>query len=154
MKHPQAEILKAYAEDTSVEIERRFTKTETWVDSGIDQVMYYAKAGTEFRLKPAMRSITLTEGTVVEWPEPMRVAPKDGTPVYLVVVTDVNRMLYSSTCSWHYAAIDAGFCHLTEEAFEAHYGQSFTDKDWRNEASTWAAAWGYATRQAASEDLR
>lgn len=34
------------------------------------------------------------------------------------------------------------------EAFETHYGQSFTDRDWRNEASTWAAAWGYATRHA------
>ncbi len=27
------------------------------------------------------------------------------------------------------------------EAFEAHYGQSFTDRDWRNESSIWAAAW-------------
>ena len=26
-------------------------------------------------------------------------------------------------------------------AFESHYGQSFADKDWRNEASVWAAAW-------------
>lgn len=34
------------------------------------------------------------------------------------------------------------------EAFESHYGQNFTDKDWRNEAGIWAAAWGYATRQA------
>lgn len=34
------------------------------------------------------------------------------------------------------------------EAFETHYGQSFIDRDWRNEASTWAAAWGYATRHA------
>lgn len=34
------------------------------------------------------------------------------------------------------------------EAFETHYGQSFTDRDWRNEASTWAAAWGYAIRHA------
>jgi hypothetical protein len=33
------------------------------------------------------------------------------------------------------------------EAFEAHYGQSFTDKDWRNETGIWAAAWGYAVRQ-------
>lgn len=36
------------------------------------------------------------------------------------------------------------------EAFEAHYGQSFTDKDWRNETGVWAAAWGYATRQSAA----
>lgn len=34
------------------------------------------------------------------------------------------------------------------EAFEAHYGQAFTDKDWRNETGVWAAAWGHATRQA------
>jgi hypothetical protein len=34
------------------------------------------------------------------------------------------------------------------QAFEAHYGQSFTDKDWRNETGIWAAAWGYAVRQA------
>lgn len=27
------------------------------------------------------------------------------------------------------------------EAFEAHYGQSFTDKDWREETGVWAAAW-------------
>jgi len=33
------------------------------------------------------------------------------------------------------------------EAFEAHYGQTFTDKDWRNETSIWAAAWGYAVRR-------
>ena len=31
-------------------------------------------------------------------------------------------------------------------AFEAHYGQSFKDKDWRNEASVWAQAWSAATR--------
>ena len=26
-------------------------------------------------------------------------------------------------------------------AFETHYGQSWTDKDWRTETSVWAAAW-------------
>lgn len=36
------------------------------------------------------------------------------------------------------------------EAFEAHYGQSFTDKDWHNETGIWAAAWGYAVRQSAT----
>ncbi len=28
-----------------------------------------------------------------------------------------------------------------QEAFEAHYGQSFTDRAWRVQASVWAAAW-------------
>lgn len=27
------------------------------------------------------------------------------------------------------------------EAFEIRYGQSFVDRDWRNESSVWAAAW-------------
>lgn len=27
------------------------------------------------------------------------------------------------------------------EAFETYYAQSFTDRDWRNESSVWAAAW-------------
>jgi len=26
-------------------------------------------------------------------------------------------------------------------AFEKHFGQSWTDPDWRSEVSTWAAAW-------------
>lgn len=30
-------------------------------------------------------------------------------------------------------------------AFERHFGQSWTDRDWRGEASTWAAAWKAAS---------
>lgn len=33
-------------------------------------------------------------------------------------------------------------------SFESHYGQSFSDKDWRNEASVWAAAWKAASVRA------
>lgn len=35
-------------------------------------------------------------------------------------------------------------------AFERYYSQSFTDKDWRNEASVWAAAWKQAMLTAAA----
>ena len=31
-------------------------------------------------------------------------------------------------------------------SFENHYGQSFADKDWRNEASIWAQGWQAAVR--------
>jgi hypothetical protein len=34
-------------------------------------------------------------------------------------------------------------------AFERYYAQSFTDKDWRREASVWAAAWKQAMLAAA-----
>lgn len=33
-------------------------------------------------------------------------------------------------------------------SFEIHYGQSFRDKEWRTEASCWAAAWSKATARA------
>ena len=34
------------------------------------------------------------------------------------------------------------------EAFEKHYGQSWADREWRDEARTWAAAWKAAIRHA------
>ena len=37
------------------------------------------------------------------------------------------------------------------EAFETHYGQSFTDKDWRNETGIWAAAWSAASAKLAAQ---
>jgi len=33
-------------------------------------------------------------------------------------------------------------------AFEKHYGQSWADREWRDEARTWAAAWKAAVRHA------
>ena len=35
------------------------------------------------------------------------------------------------------------------EAFEQHFSQSFTDREWRAEAATWAAAWKAAKRHGA-----
>jgi len=38
------------------------------------------------------------------------------------------------------------------EAFESHFGQSWTDRDWRSETSVWAAAWKAAIANAAPQD--
>ena len=35
------------------------------------------------------------------------------------------------------------------EAFEQHFAQSFTDREWRAESATWAAAWKAAKRHEA-----
>tara|TARA_R110001599_G_scaffold171353_1_gene362395 strand:- start:424571 stop:425245 length:675 start_codon:yes stop_codon:yes gene_type:complete len=40
---------------------------------------------------------------------------------------------------------------MMQEKFEVRYGQSFTDKEWRNETSVWAAAWKCATEYALSQ---
>ena len=40
------------------------------------------------------------------------------------------------------------------EAFEKHYGQSWTDREWRDEARTWAAAWKAAVRHADGQSTK
>ena len=38
------------------------------------------------------------------------------------------------------------------DAFEKHYGQSWGDREWRDEARTWAAAWKAAVHHASRGD--
>lgn len=38
---------------------------------------------------------------------------------------------------------------IAHEAFEQHFSQSFTDREWRSESATWAAAWKAAKRHEA-----
>ena len=37
-------------------------------------------------------------------------------------------------------------------AFESHFAQSFTDREWRHEAQVWAAAWKAAKRHSAGDE--
>ena len=115
MKHPHAEILKAFIEDTSVKIERLIDGLN-WCNSYIEEVTGYPDG--LYRLKPAMRSITLADGTVVEWPEPMRVAPAEDTEFWLV--GDTIRQRAWTDAYWNANALKAGFCHMTEEAAQQH----------------------------------
>lgn len=45
---------------------------------------------------------------------------------------------------------DAPYPGMTE-SFEQHFSQSFTDREWRAESGTWAAAWKAAKRHEAQE---
>ena len=114
-KHP--EILKAFIEDTSVKIERLIDGLN-WCNSYIEEVTGYPDG--LYRIKPAMRSITLADGTVVSWPEPMRVAPAVGS-IYWVqdCFSGVSRIKWNGDGA-DYVALKAGFCHLTEEAAQQH----------------------------------
>lgn len=47
---------------------------------------------------------------------------------------------------------DAPYLGMSE-AFEQHFSQSFTDRDWRAESGTWAAAWKAAKRHEAQAQL-
>ena len=116
MKHPHAEILKAFVEDTSVKIERMIDGN--WRNSYIEEVTGYPDG--LYRLKPAMRSIALQDGTAVEWPEPMQVAPADGTKFWTLESHQVNDWAWNSAIKYMHLMLKAGFCHLTEEAAQQH----------------------------------
>ena len=122
MKHPHAEILKAYAEDTSVQIEARYTDGlgEKWHPARIEDVLKPSLLHTyEYRIKPAMRHLTTQDGTVVEWPEPMRVAPAEGTLYWCACTRGVSDMRWTNH-SVDCELLKAGVCHLTEEAAQQH----------------------------------
>ena len=133
--HPHAEIIKAFVEDTSVVIERKHPDSLVWKPADIEDVLNIrGETGKhEFRLKPAMRSITLADGTVVSWPEPMRVAPNRKkeirdendcvtvvlTTVWLALPIRVSPFIWSDSID-DFKYLKAGFCHLTEEAAQQH----------------------------------
>ena len=74
----------------------------------------------EFRIKPKTRSVTV-DGMLYEWPEPMRVAPEDGTPYWFF--TSGNE--YAGQSEWHDRIYDRqlmkdGYMQATREGAEAH----------------------------------
>lgn len=115
--HPHAEIIKAFIEDTSMDIE--YENAAGWEIAYPAQLINDIHGVVGFRIKFKMRSITLQDGTVVEWPEPMRVAPKDGTEYWELRGTQVVRDTWDCFEVEH-QQLKAGFCHLTEEAAQQH----------------------------------
>ena len=112
--HPHPEILKAFIEDTSVKIERLIDGN--WCNSYIEEVTGYPD--DLYRIKPTMRSITLQDGTVVSWPEPMRVAP-DYEQFFIAGYERAVESNWTGS-AWQQRVLNAGFCHLSEEAAQQH----------------------------------
>ena len=78
-----------------------------------------------------------------------------GTPAAISVAEAQRQTDYSSTVDRAWARFCGAFGDGPDApypgmiaSFEIHYGQSFRDKEWRTEASCWAAAWHKATELA------
>ena len=113
--HPYPEILKAFIEDTNVHIEEEY-KPGDWRLCGIGFLVSCPSGN--FRLKPAMRHLTTQDGTVVSWPEPMRVAP-DYEQFFIAGYERVVESNWNGS-AWQQQVLKAGFCHLSEEAAQQH----------------------------------
>jgi hypothetical protein len=67
----------------------------------------------EFRLAPKTITYTVTH------PEPLRVAPKDGTPVWTVCTSGASDFKWWSGSDWQIDALERGNIFATEEDAQA-----------------------------------
>ena len=126
--HPHAAKMAEYAQDAAIDGEAwrnwefRFREEEQWEDLIMKQAWL---PECEYRRKPEpikMIKVTLQNGKVVEFPEPMRVAPADDTRYY---VADIMFHSTISNANWESDSLDVlrlsrGLCHLTREAAGQH----------------------------------
>lgn len=121
------QVLALLAQDDVPEIEykhiagtiwSRFDSTESWsVPTLLWQNTY------EFRIKPkpARRlSVTLANGEVVSWPEPVREALKDGQEFWTTEASGKVIYLNWNGCDYNQARLAFGNAHLTREAAQEH----------------------------------
>ena len=119
------QVLALLAQDEPPEIEVYNEATEGWqpIDPALRTVKAMLETTAEFRIKPtpARRlSVTLANGEVVSWPEPVREALKDGRG-YLTVRSDgvVADPVWRGT-AYDLGLLAFGNVHLTREAAQEH----------------------------------
>ena len=115
--HKHATILRAIAD--GLEVQFRKNESEHWSDMrggepGRNPITWLS---LEWRIKPRM--IVCGKHS---WPEPMRVAPVDGTEYWVVSATGRDAI---EKIGWNMDETDKrclsrGLCHTTKEAAEQH----------------------------------
>ena len=129
--HPHAAKMAEYAQDAAIDGEAwrnwefRFREEEQWEGLIMKQAWL---PECEYRRKPEpikMIKVTLQNGKVVEFPEPLRVAPANGTPCFVVSTMELGKYGHVRPQTWYDFLCDnkwleSGLCHLTHEAAEKH----------------------------------
>ena len=116
-KHKHAELIKQWLDDDSVEVECKDIGDDTWYSVGSPSW----DEGTEYRIKPKM----IRCGDL-EFPEPMRVAPEIGTTYWTADIrARRDERVMADEWTWSNDKqdmlwLEAGICHLTSDAAEAH----------------------------------
>ena len=108
-KHRYADMIRRWLDDDSLEVEwlTSLGKWESEPDPDWDE-------GTELRFKPRM-----IKCGDLEFPEPMRVAPKEGDTCWIATLLGAESVYWSSSpIKLHWIVL--GIIHSTKEAAEAH----------------------------------
>ena len=123
-KHIHAENMALYAQDAQETPEpwdrwefnsigrkwSQLTSSPTWVTS------------IQYRRKPKMLSVTLADGEVVSWPEPLKEALDiDEEYWYFDASPEGINYDYWKNLDFDKGLLSAGMLHLTKKAAEQHY---------------------------------
>jgi hypothetical protein len=109
MKHPHAELMKAYADDCTLQIQVK--QDGNWYDCG--EALRFIK-GYEYRIKP--EEVKMIRVGRHEWQEPLKEIPT-GVGLWSFGFFGVEHLI---SMTWIKAAIAEGIAHRTKEAAEQH----------------------------------
>lgn len=117
-QHKNAEFILAWAEGKSVQYFD--TDYDEWLDvpEKIDSD-FWNGSSDEYRMEPKMFRV----GTILEFPEPMWIAPKIDSIYYVPDLTDSTEPYYSfywKDNAMSHSRLASGICHLTKEGAIAH----------------------------------
>lgn len=122
MKHQHAELMIAYANDTSLNFQWRRNDTGEWQDIEVPHFVPQSK----YRIKPKEQKMLYIVGSdrvSRAYPEPVKEMLADGTEYY---IPNINRtdIQCGSYCwcddGFDRVMLQRGMVHLTEEAAIAH----------------------------------
>ena len=124
MKHKHAELMMQYAHDAQEtdkpwELwEMKYPTEKDWLTLDCNPLW---QGAIEYRRKPKMLSVTLSNGEIVSWPEPQRTDLEYGDLYFYFVPTHVDIVLKKWECApWDRTTLSNGHIHLTEEAAQQH----------------------------------
>ena len=123
MKHKHAELMMQYAQD-AMETDKPW---ELWEYShsssngwrNLDKMPSWCIAN-EYRRKPKMISVTLMDGEVVSWPEPLKLSDLELNKSYFFIDTEIDIHETRWVSFDNVGLVSFGMVHLTKEAAEQH----------------------------------
>ena len=123
MKHKHAELMMQYAQDAmeSSEPWRNWESYNThdrkWNDCS-NHPKWYKEI--KYRRKPKMVSVTLMDGEVLSWPEPLKLSDLELNKSYFFIDTELDIHETRWVSFDNMGLVSCGMVHLTKDAAEQH----------------------------------
>ena len=126
MKHKHAELMMQYAQDameTDKPWERWQYKAESmqegdfWSNCSLNPSFY---KDWNYRRKPKMINVTLMNGEVVSWPEPLKLSDLELNKSYFFIDTELDIHETRWVSFDNIGLVSCGMVHLTKDSAEQH----------------------------------